>query len=97
MGDQADFLVDKIINEHMSVGGLIDDLDWFNPKEKPHFGTKYIWITADGDELYYHQIGEQHARNILRQVLARGDEPAPPLLERIKYFDDKKPKWKELF
>jgi len=94
MGDQADYLVNKQIERYMSIDGLLDEYDLFkfeNPEKI------YVWITAEGEELYYHQIEEQHARNILRQVLARGGEPAPPLLERIKYFDDKKPKWKDLF
>jgi len=94
MGDYADYLVEKEIEKHMSFGGMITDYDLFNFN---HPEKKHVWITAEGEELYYHQIGEQHARNILKQVLARGDEPAPPLLERIAYFDSLKPKRKKLF
>ena len=94
MGDQADYLIDKEIEKHMSVNGLIDDYDLFNYSERE---TTNVWITASGDLLYYYQIEEQHARNILKQLQNSDRFIAPELLKRIKYFDDKKPKWKELF
>lgn len=84
MGEQSDYLVNKQIERHMSVDGLIDDYTLFEYENRK---TTHVWITANGDVLYYHQLTESHARNILRQVEGRGGIPDPELLKRIKYFD----------
>jgi len=84
MGEQADFIIDRIIERHMSVNGLVD-----RDYNRTEFNTVNVWITSNDEMLYYHQIGERHARNILAQVKRLGNTPAPELLDRIAYFDSK--------
>lgn len=101
MGEQADYIIDREIERHLTVNGLaqdnfISDLK-YKMKAMEEFVECDFWTTGNGDMIYYHQLEEQHARNILRQIEKLGHVPNPKLLKRIKYFDSLKPQWKELF
>jgi len=84
MGEQADYIIERMIERYSNVNELVD-----RDYNRTDFNTTNVWITADDEMLYYHQIGEKHARNILAQVKRLGNKPAPELLDRIAYFDSK--------
>ena len=101
MGEQADYIIDREIERHLTVNGAIEDSFIFDLKHKMRDMQEFLdcdfWTTGNGDMIYYHQLEESHARNILRQIKKLNRVPNPKLLDRIKYFDDRKAKWKELF
>jgi len=91
MGEQADYIVDKIIFGEIDrwvkdpaiflkegVNQLIREMDEID-----------YWITASGDMIKYNQLTETHARNILASIERQGCIANFRLHDRIKFFDDK--------
>ena len=84
MGDQADYIIDRMIDKHISVNGLVDMGDYVAMQEV-EFGN--YWTTTQGVKIPYNELGKNHARNILAQILRRNGIPNPLLLKRIAQFE----------